>query len=114
MALTTSGLGFGNWGSLGYGAAKVTTTWFGGTYALSPSFDVSTAYYNINNAAIAVKGDGQYTIAAYSVLADYHFSKMSDAYAGLMSLNYSGDYMTAHSTLATSNAIYGAGLRVRF
>jgi predicted porin len=124
-----AGTTLANWGTVGYGPAKVTTAWVGGTYKFSPAFDLSAAYYNINNAAILGKKDGQYTISAFSLLADYHFSKMADVYGGLMVENYAGTYITggtlsdgstaaARNTgpqaVATNNAIYGAGLRVKF
>jgi GBP family porin len=97
-----------------WGDAVVTTAWIGGCYKVTSNFVVDAGYYNIDNKAN--NHNDQYTIQALSLLADYNFSKRTDVYAAFMLTHYNGDYLAQQSppTLATSNAIVGAGLRVRF
>jgi predicted porin len=97
----------------------VTTYFLGGSYKITPQFNLMAGYYNINNAATTA--NTQYTVRAFSLLGSYAFSKMTDVYGGLMDLNYSGQGMVSgltptakYATGATNNAIYGAGLRVKF
>ncbi|MFI4940052.1 MAG: porin [Burkholderiales bacterium] len=99
-----------------WGDAVVTTAWIGGRYKVTSNFVLNAGYYNIDNQAN--KHNDQYTIQALSLLADYNFSKHTDVYAGLMLTHYDGDYLKQQSsptvTLASSNSIVGAGVRVRF
>ncbi|PRC95136.1 porin [Solimicrobium silvestre] len=97
-----------------WGSAVVTTAWIGEGYQFTDKFTLDAGYYNINNAAN--NHNDQYTIQALSMMADYSFTKHTDLYAGLMLAHYSGEYLVQQSppTLATRNAIFGTGLRVRF
>jgi len=115
--------------------------WLGGDYNFTPAFNLAVGFYDINPKASAdftklsstggvnkvdttpgVGGakptGGQSTQASgniyeYSLLADYHFSKRTDAYAGVMYSQYKGDN---YSSLLynTSNTIFAIGLRTKF
>lgn len=76
---------------------------------------MGVGYYDINtdNSPEVKK---EYRANAYSLLADYSFSKRFDAYAAAMLMSYSGTGLEKHApTLAYSNnAMYGVGLRFKF
>jgi predicted porin len=97
-----------------WGGAPVRTVWFGGGYKATGQISIDAAYYNVNNGGN--NHNDQYTIQALSLMPDYHFSKRTDVYAAFMLTHYSGPYLAQYSppTLASANAIYGVGLRVRF
>jgi predicted porin len=70
-----------------------TITWVGVRYSVTPDFDVTAAYYQYNQKSYAANGctDGSAATCAgelhdTSLVADYHFTKRFDAYAGV---NYS-------------------------
>jgi predicted porin len=100
--------------STSWGGAPVRTIWLGGGYKFTPVLTLDIGYYNVNNGGN--NHNDQYTIQQLSFMPDYHFSKRADVYAALMFSHYSGPYLQQYSppTLATSNAIYGVGLRFRF
>ena len=50
----------------------------------------------------------------YSALADYHLSKRTDVYAGLMFEQYKGALYTVAAADNTNNCIFGFGLRHKF
>jgi len=97
-----------------WGDAPVTSAWVGEGYKFSDNLTLDAGYYNINNGGN--HHNDQYTIQALSAMLDYHFTKRTDVYAGLMLTHYSGEYLVQQSppTLASSNAIVGAGLRLKF
>lgn len=97
-----------------WGGAPIRTIWLGGGYKFTASVKLDVAYYNVNNGGN--NHNDQYTIQQLSFMPDYQFSKRFDTYAGLMFSRYSGPYLAQYSPppLATSNAIFGAGLRLRF
>ena len=112
-------------------AANQTTDviWVGGDYNFTPNFNLAVGFYDLNPKAssdftalsatggvnkvngFSTQADGN--IYEYSLLADYHFSKRTDVYAGLMYSQYKGNQ---YSSLAynTSNYIYAVGLRTKF
>ena len=91
------------------------TFWIGGDYKFTQAFDLAAGYYNVNtdNSPEVKK---EYRAAAYSVLADYTLTKSFDAYAGILSMHYSGVGLDKHApTLSySSNALYGVGLRFKY
>lgn len=97
-----------------WGNAPVTTAWIGGGYQYTDNVTLDASYYNINNGGN--NHNDQYTIQALSFMADYHFSKRTDVYLGVMFTQYGGPYLAQQEPLqlATNNAIYGAGLRLKF
>jgi len=87
--------------------------WVGGDYNFTPAFNLAVGFYDIapKKSDDAAQLDGN--IYEYSLLADYHFSKRTDAYFGLMYSQYKGDqYPSAEYN--TSNYIYAVGLRTKF
>lgn len=97
-----------------WGGAPVKVVWAGGGYKASEAVTVDLAYYNVDNGGN--NHNDQYTIQQVSVMPDYHFSKRMDSYVALMWSHYGGQYLLQQSpiVLATSNLIYGIGLRYRF
>jgi predicted porin len=89
--------------------------WIGGDYRFTPQFDLGVGVYDIdtyNNPEI----NKQYLALAYSLLADYNFTKKLDAYLGVMVMEYSGAGLDNKAPVVawSSNALYGVGLRFRF
>lgn len=89
--------------------------WVGGDYRFTPEFDVGVGVYDIdtyNNPEI----NKQYLALAYSLLADYNFTKKFDAYLGVMVMQYSGVGLDNKAPVIaySGNALYGVGLRFRF
>ena len=92
--------------------------WVGGDYNFTPAFNLAVGFYDINQKASdeAVPTQKAGNIYEYSLLADYHFSKRTDAYAGLMYSQYKGDAYPSSGTEAdnTSNYIFAVGMRTKF
>jgi general bacterial porin, GBP family len=97
-----------------WGGAPITVVWLGGGYYFTAAFHVDVGYYNVDNGGN--NHNDQYTIQQFSVMPQYKFNKNFDVYAGLLYSHYSGPYLAQYSppTLATSNLLYGIGLRGRF
>lgn len=89
--------------------------WVGGDYKFTPEFDLGVGYYNINTYNKPQIGRN-YLASAYSLLADYNFTKNFDAYIGVMVMHYSGvGLLKQEPTIAFSgNGLYGVGLRYKF
>jgi general bacterial porin, GBP family len=89
--------------------------WVGGDYHFTPQFDLGIGFYDIDtyNRPEVKKN---YLAQAYSVLADYNFTKKFDAYLGVMIMEYSGIGLIKHAPVDaySSNALYGVGLRYKF
>lgn len=119
-----------------FGAAdqKTNIIWVGGDYNFTPAFNLAVGFYDINpkasadytgltagapnkvtnattGVAYSTQADGN--IYAYSLLADYHFTKRTDVYAGLMYTQLKGDN---YSSLVynANNYIYAVGMRTKF
>jgi len=96
------------------GADQVTDVlWFGGDYNFTPKFNLSAGIYDVKYKASSDNGQLAGDIYSYSALADYHFTKRTDVYAGLMLSKYKGDKFPS-TTTNSSNAIYGFGMRTKF
>jgi GBP family porin len=65
------------------------TFWIGGDYKFTQAFDLGIGYYDINTDN-SPEVNKEYRANAYSILADYTFSKAFGAYAGAMLMSYSG------------------------
>ncbi len=95
-------------------AMQTTDVYFvGGDYNITPAFNVSAGFYDQNakqSADLAQKDGNIYT---YSTLADYHFTKRTDVYAGLMYSTYKGAQYPS-TTYNTSNYIFAVGMRTKF
>ena len=87
--------------------------WAGGDYNFTPAFNLAVGFYDIapKQSFDAAQLSGK--IYEYSMLADYHFSKRTDAYVGLMYSQYKGDLFPS-ATFNTSNYIYAVGMRTKF
>lgn len=92
---------------------KTNIIWVGADYNFTPAFNLAAGFYDIapKKSDDAKQLDGN--IYAYSLLADYHFSKRTDAYAGVMYSQYKGDQYPS-ATYNTSNYIVAVGLRTKF
>ena len=92
--------------------------WAGAGYDVNAALSLTAAYYQVNQndysgtGCATASGKCAGTSRFYSLLADYHFSKRTDVYAGLMKNNVSGGlgYGYAYS----GNLIVGTGLRHMF
>jgi len=92
---------------------KTDIMWVGGDYNFTPAFNLAAGFYDISPKQSADLKQKNGNIYEYSLLADYHFSKRTDAYAGAMYSQYKGDqYPTA--TINSSNYIFAVGLRTKF
>lgn len=94
--------------------------WVGGDYNFTPAFNLGVGFYDISPKASsattttpAVAGQLAGNIYAYSLLADYHFTKRTDLYAGLMYSQAKGDQFPS-TAYNTSNYIYAVGMRTKF
>jgi GBP family porin len=96
-----------------WGDAPTRVVWVGADYRFTDAFSVNVGYYNVDNEANS--HNDQYTNQQFGFLPDYKFNERFDVYAGVMFAHYSGAYMTQFLpiNLATSNVIYGIGLRAR-
>jgi predicted porin len=97
------------------GEQRYGVLWVGGDYTVTPKFDMGVGFYNINtynNPEIA----RNYLANAYSLLADYTFTRKFDAYIGVMVMQYSGVGLIKQAPMVaySSNSLYGVGLRFRF
>ncbi|MFI4940051.1 MAG: porin [Burkholderiales bacterium] len=91
---------------------QTTDLWFvGGDYNFNPAFNLAVGLYDVKPKAsddLAQKSGNSFY---YSVLADYHFSKRTDAYAGWMFSQYKGDQYAGTNG---DNYITAVGLRTKF
>jgi predicted porin len=120
------------------------TAWFGVRYAITPSLDITGAYYhewqnsfnngnnsnpNANCTTAAVSAGCSGTLDAVSVVVDWRFAKHVDLYAGIMysqvqgglangfigtTVTNTGASLGAASTNKSSNYDPGIGLRYQF
>jgi general bacterial porin, GBP family len=91
------------------------TFWVGGDYKIVKNLDLGFGYYNVDTYNTPEKGK-QYRSNIFSGLADYTIMKGLDTYAGAMLLKFDGPALTHHAPVDafSYNAIYGAGVRVKF
>jgi GBP family porin len=89
--------------------------WVGGDYKFTPQFDLGVGFYDIDTYNTPEVGKA-YLALAYSLLADYSFTRKFDAYIGVMAMQYSGVGLDHHAPndAYSSNALYGVGLRFKF
>jgi predicted porin len=89
--------------------------WVGGEYKFTPQFTVEACFYNIDTYNRPEAGKA-YWAQAYSLLADYQFTRSFDTYFGVMVMEYSGPglYKKAPVNAYSSNGMYGVGVRYRF
>lgn len=89
------------------------------TYEFTPSFNLSGAYYDIHQDDFSANGctSGSDHCSGnnrfYSLVADYKFSKRTDAYAGYMFNKVDGGFEPT-GTLHNSNTFIGTGVRHMF
>jgi len=86
--------------------------WVGGDYNITSSLNLAVGYFN--QAAQAYGSNAAGTIATYSALLDYNFSKRTDVYAGVAYNTLTGAYYDANSSYASTNSIYAVGIRHKF
>ncbi|HEY8024477.1 MAG TPA: porin [Burkholderiaceae bacterium] len=105
--------------SANFGAAEQTTdVWFfGGDYNFTPALNLAIGFYDQNpkRSSDAKQLDGN--IYTYSALLDYHFTRRTDVYAGVMYSQYKGADYSAPFVAGgdnTSNYVTGFGLRTKF
>ncbi|MFI4940048.1 MAG: porin [Burkholderiales bacterium] len=96
------------------GADQTTHIGFiGGDYNFTSALNLAVGYYDVDLLSYGATASG--SIKAASALLDYHFSKRTDVYAGLMDLHYGGGlYDTTPATYNSSNYITAAGIRTKF
>lgn len=89
--------------------------WVGGEYRFTRHCSLEAAFYNIDTYNRPEIGRA-YWAEAYSLLADYQFTRSFDTYLGIMVMEYSGVglYLRAPTNAYSSNGMYGIGLRYRF
>jgi len=106
-------------------ADQKTDIWFiGGDFNFSPSLNLALGFYDQNpkqsddyvpvtTSTLPKVGQATGNIYSYSALLDYHFTKRTDVYAGLMYSQYKGDNYPS-SVYNSSNYITAIGLRTKF
>jgi len=87
--------------------------WIGGDYNFTPQLNLALGFYDQNPKQSDDLKQLSGNIYSYSALLDYHFSKRSDVYAGLMYSSYKGDNYPS-ATYNTSNYITAIGIRHKF
>lgn len=102
-------------GVTNFSSAPQTTNlgWVGGDYNFTEKFNLAAGLYDIS---LQQSGDSKQLSGdqrILSLLADYHFTKSFDAYAGLMYSSFSGDQYPS-ATYYQSNSIVAAGVRFKF
>ncbi len=108
------------------GADQTTDVWFiGGDWNITPALNLAVGFYDQNpkssddyvptSATNSAPKTGQANgnIYSYSALLDYHFSKRSDVYTGLMYSQYKGDNYPS-TVYNDSNYIFAVGIRHKF
>ena len=108
------------------GADQKTDIWFiGGDFNFTPALNLAVGFYDQNpkqcddyvptSATNSTPKTGQATgnIYSYSALLDYHFTKRTDVYAGVMYSQYKGDNYPSIA-YNSSNYITAIGLRTKF
>ncbi len=89
--------------------------WVGGDYNFSPAFNLAAGYYDIAAKATGDLKQHDGNIDILSMLADYHFTKRTDVYAGVMFSKVKGaQYTLPVVSDNSSNYIYAVGLRTKF
>ena len=97
------------------GEQRYEVFWVGGDYKFTPEFDLGLGFYDIGTYNEPEIGKA-YWAQAYSLLADYTFTKKFDAYIGVMVMQYSGVGLANKAPVIaySNNGIYGVGLRYKF
>jgi general bacterial porin, GBP family len=85
----------------------------GGDYNFTPALNLAVGFYDQNPKKSDDSKQLDGNIYSYSALLDYHFSKRSDIYAGVMYSQYKGDNYPS-ATFNTSNYITAVGIRHKF
>ncbi len=93
----------------------------GGDYNFTEKFNVAVGVYNLVNQAYTKQNDTVGSLKgnewAYSLLADYKFSKRTDVYAGLMYVTFDNGALTTNGTdggFNKTNYITAVGIRHKF
>jgi predicted porin len=92
---------------------KTDVWWFGGDYNFSPAMNLAVGFYDQNPKRSDDAKQLNGNIYSYSALLDYHFTKRTDVYGGLMYSQYKGDAFPS-ATFNSSNYITAVGLRHKF
>ncbi len=85
-------------------ADQTTDVWFfGGDYNFTPALNLAVGFYDQNPKASSDNKQLDGNIYTYSALLDYHFSKRTDVYGGIMysqykGANYSAPFVSDNST----------------
>jgi predicted porin len=91
------------------------TFWTGGDYKILKDLDLAAGYYNVDTYNSPNAGK-DYRANIFSLLADYTICKGLDTYAGAMLSRYSGQGLVKKAPIDAygHNAVYGAGIRLKF
>ncbi len=105
--------------SANFSGAEQTTkvAFIGGDYNFTPALNLAVGFYDQNPQQSGDKKQLNGNIYSYSALLDYHFTKRTDVYAGVMYSQYKGaDYSAPFVSGGdnTSNYVTGFGLRTKF
>ena len=105
--------------SANFSSAVQTTkiAFIGGDYDFTPALNLAVGFYDQNPHRSGDKKQLDGNIYSYSALLDYHFSKRTDVYAGLMVSQYKGANYSAPFIAGGDNArnyVAGIGLRTKF
>jgi predicted porin len=97
--------------------------WIGGDYNFTPAFNLAVGFYDLapqQSSDYTAKSNGEVATGQangneyeYSLLADYHFSKRTDAYFGVMYSQFKGNQYPSVE-YNTNNVIYAVGMRTKF
>jgi len=99
-------------------AEQTTDVWFiGGDYNFTPALNLAIGFYDQNPKQSSDQKQLDGNIYTYSALLDYHFSKRTDVYGGIMYSQYKGADYSAPLVAGgdnTSNYVTAVGIRTKF
>jgi predicted porin len=97
-------------------AEQTTDVWFiGGDYNFTPALNLAVGFYDQNPKASSDSKQLNGNIYSYSALLDYHFSKRTDVYGGVLYSQYKGaDYTAPFAADNGNNYVVALGIRTKF
>jgi len=108
-------------GNVNFSSASQTThiVFGGGDYDFTKKFNVAAGIYDISPQRSSDGGQKSENLIYLSLLADYHFTKSFDTYAGVMYASFSGSQYpdtgtTLNKSYYQSNCITAVGMRYKF
>jgi GBP family porin len=97
-------------------AEQTTDVWFvGGDYNFTPALNLAVGFYDQNAKQSDDLKQHNGNVYSYSALLDYHFTKRTDVYSGVLYSQYKGDQYTLPVVSDnSSNYVIAVGMRTKF